>query len=140
MGSQSGRITPKTFSRVKPIVSAYSSSTENRTKKVFTPSGLKRTKSTLGTTPNDMKRPKNIISGVNSFIKTQPSKPSKEEVEDKKKEELRKKKEREEEGKKKRDEMIVKKMEDQKRRNEERMRKVQEARAERDRKALETKQ
>ena len=76
---------------------------------------MQRTKSVLGTTPNEMKRSKNIISGVSSFIKTQPSKPTKEEIEEKKKEELRKKKERGEEGKRKRDELIAKKMEEQKR-------------------------
>ncbi|XP_068203382.1 inner centromere protein A-like [Palaemon carinicauda] len=129
----SGRITPKTYSRIKPglMNSASSSSTEYRKtqKKMFTPTEVNRTKN-VG----------NIVSAVSSFIKVQAPKPTREDLEAKKQLEMQKKREREEEIRKKKEEMLKSKAEEQKRRNEERMRRAKVAREEQERKAEEAKE
>ncbi|XP_076046014.1 uncharacterized protein LOC143028168 isoform X2 [Oratosquilla oratoria] len=89
-------------------------------------------------TPTEIRRHHNILSGMSSFVtKVQPSKPTREEMEEKRQEELRKKMEREEETRRKKDEIVKMKAEEQKRKNEERMKKVREAR---ERKVLEAKE
>ncbi|XP_042861495.1 inner centromere protein A-like isoform X2 [Penaeus japonicus] len=136
----SGRVTPKTFSRIRPVL-ASSNEYAKTQRKVWTPTEVNRTRAIMTTgTPNEAKRTKNIISGVTSFIKMAPSKPSREEMEEKKQMEMLKKREREEESRRKKEELLKSKAEDQRRRNEERMRRVQEAREERERKAVEAKE
>ncbi|XP_047483678.1 inner centromere protein A-like isoform X2 [Penaeus chinensis] len=150
----SGRVTPKTFSRIRPVL-ASSNEYAKIQKKVWTPTEGNRTRAimTSGTpneanrtraimtsgTPNEAKRIKNIGT-MSTFIKVAPSKPSREEMEEKKQMELLKKREREEESRRKKEELLKSKAEDQKRRNEERMRRVQEAREEKERKAVEAKE
>ncbi|XP_063591592.1 inner centromere protein A-like [Penaeus indicus] len=135
----SGRVTPKTFSRIRPVL-ASSNEYAKVQKKVWTPTEGNRTRAIMTTgTPNEAKRIKNIGT-VSTFIKVAPSKPSREEMEEKKQMELLKKREREEESRRKKEELLKSKAEDQKRRNEERMRRVQEAREEKERKAVEAKE
>ncbi|XP_064085632.1 inner centromere protein-like isoform X2 [Macrobrachium nipponense] len=129
----SGRITPKTYSRIRLglVNSASSSSTEYRKtqKKMNTPIEANRTKN-IG----------NIVTGVTSFIKIQAPKPTQEDLEAKKQLEMQKKREREEEIRKKKEELMKSRAEIQKRRNEERMRRAREAREENERKAGEAKE
>ncbi|XP_037788397.1 inner centromere protein-like isoform X2 [Penaeus monodon] len=135
----SGRVTPKTFSRIRPVL-ASSNEYAKVQKKVWTPTEGNRTRAIMTSgTPNEAKRIKNIAS-VSTFIKVAPSKPSREEMEEKKQMELLRKREREEESRRKKEELLKSKAEDQKRRNEERMRRVQEAREEKERKAVEAKE
>ncbi|XP_027236516.1 inner centromere protein isoform X2 [Penaeus vannamei] len=135
----SGRVTPKTFSRIRPML-ASSNEYAKVQKKVWTPTEGNRTRAIMTSgTPNEAKRIKNIAS-VSTFIKVAPSKPSREEMEEKKHMELLRKREREEESRRKKEELLKSKAEDQKRRNEERMRRVQEAREEKERKAVEAKE
>ncbi|XP_066962602.1 inner centromere protein A-like isoform X2 [Macrobrachium rosenbergii] len=129
----SGRITPKTYSRIRLglVNSASSSSTEYRKteKKMNTPIEANRTKN-IG----------NIVSGVTSFIKIQAPKPTQEDLEAKKLLEMQKKREREEEIRKKKEELMKSRAEIQKRRNEERMKRAREAREENERKAGQAKE
>ncbi|XP_042223259.1 inner centromere protein A-like isoform X2 [Homarus americanus] len=111
----SSRDTPKTFSRSRLMLTSSSSKFGD---------------------PNEAKYPTNIVTGITSFIKIQPAKPS---LEEKRQTGLQKKRDREDETIKKKEELLKLKAEGQKRRNEERMKRVQEAREERERKAIEAK-
>lgn len=83
--------------------------------KVWTPTEGNRTRAIMTSgTPNEAKRIKNIAS-VSTFIKVAPSKPSREEMEEKKQMELLRKREREEESRRKKEELLKSKAEDQKR-------------------------
>ncbi|KAK3868670.1 hypothetical protein Pcinc_025957 [Petrolisthes cinctipes] len=129
--TSSGGITPipRVFSRLQLGLGLSSSSS----------SELHKTTKTFGT-PNEVRRPVNIIAGVSSFIKVQATKPTREELEEKRLQELQRKREKAEDNMKKKEELLKARTEEKKRLNEERMRRVQEAREERERKALEAKE
>ncbi|KAK7071173.1 hypothetical protein SK128_005200 [Halocaridina rubra] len=147
----SGRLTPKTYSRIKPSCSSNSTygSSGRMTPEAYSrikPSCMSSSASTeycktqKKTTPKDAKYSKNIITGVTSFIKVQPTRPTREEVEEKKQQELQKKREREEENRKKKEELMKAEVEERKRRNEERMRRAKELREEKEKKIAEAKE
>ncbi|KAK4291130.1 hypothetical protein Pmani_036016 [Petrolisthes manimaculis] len=123
--------TPRMFSRLQFGLGLTSSSSSS--------SELHKTTKTFGT-PNEVRRPMNIIAGVSSFIKVQAIKPTREELEEKRQQELQRKREKAEDTMKKKEELLKAKTEEKKRLNDERMRRVQEAREERERKALEVKE
>ncbi|XP_053654787.1 inner centromere protein A isoform X2 [Cherax quadricarinatus] len=125
----SGRITPKTYSKIRQLCLTSSSSGEQN-----------KTLKKIGNTPNEGKRAGNIVSGLSSFIKVQPAKPSREELEEIRQIELAKRREREDETRKKKEELMKLRVEEKKRQNEIRMKRVQEAREERERKAVEAKE
>lgn len=123
---QAGRITPSIVSRMQPFLTASSSSASSSS------AGHARIiKRTMGT-PSENRRPANIVSGITSFIKSQPVRPNRDEQ---RLQELQKKKEREEDTLKKKEQLLKAKTEERKRRNEERMRRVQETIQEQERQA-----
>ncbi|XP_063868422.1 inner centromere protein A-like isoform X1 [Scylla paramamosain] len=118
VSGSSGRVTPNVISRMQPfLTSSSSSSTEHR----------RIVKKIVGT-PSEGRRPANIITGVTSFIKTQPARPTREEMESLRLQELQRKKEYEEETLRKKEQLLWAKTEERKRCNEERMRRAKEAR------------
>ncbi|XP_045597964.1 inner centromere protein A isoform X2 [Procambarus clarkii] len=111
------RVTPKTYSKIRQLHITTSSELNKSLKKIGTPV--------------------NIISGVTSFIKVPPPKPSREDLEQKRQADIQKKRDRAEESRQKKEELLKMRAEEKKRQNEERMKRVQEAREERERKAIE---
>lgn len=66
-------------------------------------------------TPNENRRPANIATGITSFIKSQPARPTREELEEQRLQELQRKKEREEDTLRKKEQLLRSKAEEQKR-------------------------
>ena len=66
-------------------------------------------------TPSDTRRPANIVGGVTSFIKTQPTRPTREDMEKVRLQELQRKKEYEEETLRKKEQLLWAKAEERKR-------------------------
>ncbi|XP_045122765.1 inner centromere protein A-like isoform X2 [Portunus trituberculatus] len=119
VSGSSGRVTPNVIFRMQPFLSSSSSSSSS--------SEHRKIMKTVGT-PSEGRRPANIVGGVTSFIKTQPARPTREDVERVRLQELQRKQKYEEETVRKKEQLLLAKAEEKKRCNEERMRRAKEAR------------